>query len=1301
MSVRRFKPTTEALEDRSLLSATLLHDVNPITGDAFGLAFSGALPQVISINNVAYFAADDGVHGLELWRSDGTAAGTRMVKDLRTTNNNFIGSPGPGGTINGSNPMRLTAVGSTLYFTADDGVHGVELWKTDGTEAGTVLVKDFVAPAFPVYPGIPSGPTDLVNVNGTLFFRVDDGEHGFELWKTDGTAAGTMLVKDIFPAFGGSSSYDYLPLSVGVRVAAVGSTLYFTADDGQHGVELWKTDGTEAGTVLVEDIFPAGVAAGWPSSSPMWLTAYNGKLYFVADDGQHGAELWKSDGTAAGTSLVRDIAGDAFLPTLGSTPADLAVVGGKLYFTASTTFTGRGLWKTDGTTAGTTLVQEFTLTGAYGPGTATLTGVGNSLYFLASDGVHGTQLYKSNGTAAGTVALKDDLLGSVSGPSPVPYPFAPSLANVGGTLYFSAYDAANGFELWKSNGTTAGTVLVEDLFPGAEGSDPVALTNVGGKLFFVADDATRGVELWRSDGTTAGTLVIDDLNAATEDGAIGEMEEVGNTVYFVGSDPEHGAELWKTDGTTAGTTRVADINPAAGAGSFPHHLTEYRGRLFFVADDGVHGTSLWTTDGTAAGTVLVKDVNPDVTAPFSPIPGFVAYYQNFTVVGDTLYFTVDDGSHGNALWKTDGTPAGTVLVKDVAPSAVGPLPPATVTGAGVIYGLVGVGNTLYFAADDGVHGTELWRSDGTEAGTVLVRDIYAGSTAPFMPPPPPGIPPFLPLPAVPNSAVPQPLASVNGTLYFLAEDGTHGIELWRTDGTAAGTVLVKDINPGPGPLFPFVGAPIPTSGVNFGGALYFIATDLLGGSALWRSDGTAAGTTVVRSFRGPFGAHSLTVVNGTLYFTADDGVHGAELWQSDGTPEGTVLLRDVYPGAVPSPVPGAPSPANFSNPHALTSSHGVLYFFADDGAHGTELWQSDGTPEGTVLAVDVNPGPAGALSFPGSTPLLGAWSGVYLQADDGTHGVELRRHVGNEEGNRPPIPHAGGPYVIPAGAGVTLDASGTTDPDGDRLSFSWDINGDNVYNDAVGVRPTLTAEQLRSLSGSFFGNLLVTDGHGHESFISVGLVVQDAPVRTPNERFVDRVYHDLLHRDADASGLAHWSGALDRGMGRADLVRAVEGSLEYRTNVVRDLYAALLGREADASGLGTFTAFLGAGGTATQATVFIAASPEYFARHGGTHAGFLAAAYRDLLGRDMDAGGAAVFGLALASGVARLQVLTLIVTSPEYQQNSVQGYYRTYLAREADAGGFGAFVTAMLHGMRREEVVALMVGSDEYYGRAG
>jgi ELWxxDGT repeat protein len=179
----------------------------------------------------------------------------------------------------GSNPSNLTAVGSTLFFTAYEDLNGTELWKSDGTDAGTVMVKDIATGDCDGSP-CSSVPEYLTAVGNTLYFSAYDDANGDELWKSDGTSGGTVLVKDIWvgPSSGSNPT----------NLTALGSTLYFSADDGTNRRELWKSDGTGAGTSMVENINP-NVGSG---SAPMFFSASASTLFFRADNGTVGIELW-------------------------------------------------------------------------------------------------------------------------------------------------------------------------------------------------------------------------------------------------------------------------------------------------------------------------------------------------------------------------------------------------------------------------------------------------------------------------------------------------------------------------------------------------------------------------------------------------------------------------------------------------------------------------------------------------------------------------------------------------------------------------------------------------------------------------------------------------------------------------------------------------------------------------------------------------------------------------------------------------------------------------------------------------
>ncbi|MGH2862073.1 MAG: ELWxxDGT repeat protein [Solirubrobacteraceae bacterium] len=419
------------------------------------------------------------------------------------------------------------------------------------------------------------------------------------------SAASTTPVKDINPGSGGSDPYD---------LTSFGGRLYFSADDGSHGYELWASDGTGAGTTLVSDINP-----GSPDSLPYHLTVADAQgrdvLYFSANDGTHGDELW-AYGVAG---LIKDINPGSG----GSDPSDLTTANDTLYFTADEGTHGTALWTSDGTSSDTTLVSDIS------SNPANLTDVDGTLYFTAYDATDGTELWTSNGTTARLVEDINPGSGS-SLPS--------GLTNAGGTLYFIADDGTHGPELWKSNGTAATTTLVADIHPGSYGSDLSDLVNVNGTLYFSADDGL-GYNLWKSDGTSAGTTSIGDIEPYGGS-PLAWLTNVGGTWFFVATDSAHGQELWRSDGTPAGTRLVKDINPGGGS-SGPSYLTNVNGALYFTADDGTHGRELWTTDGTAAGTTLVSDINPG-SAGSDPCC--------LTALDGTLYFSAADGTHGAELW---------------------------------------------------------------------------------------------------------------------------------------------------------------------------------------------------------------------------------------------------------------------------------------------------------------------------------------------------------------------------------------------------------------------------------------------------------------------------------------------------------------------------------------------------------------------------------------------------------------------------------------------------------------------------
>jgi ELWxxDGT repeat protein len=779
---------------------------------------------------VLFTASEAEYDVLDLWSTDGTAAGTTKVAAVAAT--------------------RFTLLNGKLLFNGTN-YRGQELWSTDGTPDGTSLIADISGPG-------SSSPGDRVVYHGRMFFAASEDTYGRELWVTDGTPAGTMFFKDLVPGAASSNPAALVVLNDTIYFTAAnalwksdgtpdgtqpvtelgaahsltvgGGHLFFTSYSPQSGSEPWVSDGTAAGTHMLADTAP-----GTEGVPLFGFRPFSNGVLFVANDATHGRELWFSDGTSAGTHILRDInpgAGDAIaLP-------DLALLGDVAYF-AATDGRRQQLWRTDGTASGTIAVTNIN-DGTDGGSAFAFASTGQRLFFLAGP-EH--SVWTSDGTAAGTHAVTSE---------PVPVTTAGGffggnafLTPIGSEVWFSGANPLNGYELWKSDGTAAGTAMIANLVADdAPSSLPENLIAAGDWVYFDAWDGSDLVQagrqtprsLFRSDGTAEGTVRL-------ADGLPGEAAiAAGHTIFFKRSD-----DLWISDGTAGGTHPAADFNgrfpavprvlfvssnntvyasisrgggnelyAASAGGSGPAQalgvssdysfgVLESAGRVFVL-----FARSLWTTDGTAAGThAVVSDLGGEVS--------------HFAAAGGLVYVDVATTS---ALWRSDGTFEGSFAL------------PAIPGGSDR---MVAAGRNLFVASYD-----QLWVTDGTVAGTRMLPVNVLGAT----------------------------MAAAGDRVVFAAQAKENDVEPWVSDGTPEGTQLLRDIVPGPSGSYA-------TGFTAAGGRVYFNAYEPLHGQELWSTDGTAAGTRLDADIEpGPESGYprELVAAGERLFFTAFSHATGGELW---------------------------------------------------------------------------------------------------------------------------------------------------------------------------------------------------------------------------------------------------------------------------------------------------------------------------------------------------------------------------------------------------------------------------------------
>jgi len=608
---------------------------------------------------------------------------------------------------------------------------------------------------------------------------------------------------------------------------------------------------------------------------------------------------------------------------------------------------------------------------------------GDRLFFQATDGHVAELVWTSDATPAGTRLLYEQPTASI-------VRRVTHLTTHQGHLYFNGRDQLTGLQaLYQSDGTEAGTRLLSRI------ADPGPMLSVAAGLVGGGRSGEdRHGTLWASDGTEAGTHALASFGTWIRVGAIARLGEGALAwVYNFNAPSGSPVELWRTDLTRTGTAKIADVDPPPSIATPAARWTaEAGGLLFFAAI--AHGLSpglaIWRTDGTAAGTFSItpaveEEQQQDDVWRLGPA-------QFMAAAGPVLVFAGQDLAHGLELWASDGTQEGTHMLADINPGGISSNPEW----------LTSSGGNVYFAAESPGAGRELWRTDGTAAGTRRVIDLFPGSESAFR------------TAGDPGSADPgNPLVAFAGEIAFLGMAAAGECRLWTSDGTEAGTRAVgealppssgwRSIPPTPPPIVAADGSVLAVMGNR-------------GSDEAWVTDGTSGSFT---PWSGPRLARILEQplprVHGQLLLNS-----AGKVVRTDLTPAGTVEAFPEWMDVASDGEDGVfyfwrnfaslwrsdGTPAGTKELRTFTmlpykpagrliaQSGGTAYFFALDDAHGVEPWITDGTPAGTRLITDLCPGLCSeslhAVGAAGGFAYFKDWSGKCWVTDgtvDGTRSV--------------------------------------------------------------------------------------------------------------------------------------------------------------------------------------------------------------------------------------------------------------------------------------------------------------------------
>ncbi len=879
-------------------SASLVADIRTTVLGGAGQLSSTPRQGALMCGEYLYFVAADAINGNELWKTDGTVAGTQLVLDV------FPGAGGGGDTQTDENSVPLfRGPGETIMFLGNGG-SGIVLWQVRPDGAVSQI---YPASSNDPVINVPTGGlrTPSAVIANKVYFAANttvSNRTVHSLWVSDGTAAGTRVV------FSPSSSGTSAPL-IG-EMAVVDSKIIFSCMDLGSGRELWASDGTTAGTTLLKDIFPGSAS----SSSPHSFCVFNDILYFFATPSSAmGNRFFRTDGTPNGTVEVST-------NVRGNTNLEQPVVTSEgMYFISSP---NGAVCRYDGVSLALISTTELA---RIDPPTQAMAVMEDLLYYCARG-----KLYRREASGSITTLLTTP---GFNGTGDL---FAVEASGTTPAHMFFYADNQTGVEPFVSDGTIAGTFLLSDVFPGQSNSSlPRWIGSIRGKGLFRANNSSGssgiGTELYISDGTSAGTLLFRDIHHPTSDSNPGNLFAWNNTLYFSATTVATGLERYRLD--QPNTVTLCD-ETVSGTASIARDLaTAVNGKLF----------SRWQP--ASSPSIRVADAPEQLGVTIATSTGPSTFTGAPFVKGSDFYFSLQHptfpSEYDTVPWRSDGTLQGTVSLA------------ALVSGAPTrVSGWIAYRNEVYFLAKD--YGENAWSVYATGGTAATTRRIVGGRSG--------------------TLSYPIPMFDLFGRLIFAAFSEQTQTELWAYEGDGTPIRAIKPVGSAGSNLY--CRYPVMYDNKIVWTADFNASND----SELWITDGTDINTTRIRDILpGTIGSLPSDLIVGPsamgsrVYFTAHDGVRGRELWITDGTHAGTQIVKDIVPGI------------DGSMPRSITLVDDRVYFVASDRTHGLEWWVTDGTDAGTHLVADINPGPSSSAI---TQPFV-INGKLYFAASDEVYGKEL------------------------------------------------------------------------------------------------------------------------------------------------------------------------------------------------------------------------------------------------------------------------------------------------------------------------